>query len=54
MFTRMGKDVQVTVGLTYNALTNSVGAVFQIVPNLVPASRAGGPTAALGAGGLVH
>jgi hypothetical protein len=34
--TRMGSDVQVTVGVTYNAMQNSVGVIFQIVPNLVP------------------
>ena len=35
----MGKDLQVTVGFTYNALTNSFGAVFEIVPNLLPANK---------------
>ncbi len=34
--TRMGTDVQVTVGVTYNAVTNDFGAIFQIIPNLVP------------------
>jgi hypothetical protein len=33
--TRMGSDVQVTLGLTYNALTNALGVQFEIVPNLI-------------------
>ncbi len=53
MFTRMGKDLQVTAGFTFNALTNSFGAVFEVVPNLLPANRATGPVAALGQGGLL-
>ena len=53
MLTRMGKDLQVTVGLNFNALTDSVGAVFMVVPNLLPANKATGPVAALGAGGLI-
>lgn len=41
--TRMGTDVQVTLGITYNSLQKSFGVVFQIVPNLVPqAGRLGG------------
>ncbi len=43
LLTRMGKDLQVTVGFTFNALTDSFGAVFEIVPNLLPANRANGP-----------
>ena len=39
LFTRMGKDLQVTVGFNFNALTDSFGAVFEIVPNLLPANR---------------
>ena len=53
VFTRMGTDLQISVGFTYNALTNSFGAVFEIVPNLVPADKRIGPLAALGAGGLL-
>ena len=33
--TRIGSDVTLSVGLTYNALTSSVGATLQIVPNLI-------------------
>ncbi len=32
--TRMGKDLQVSVGLTYNATTNNFGLTFQILPIL--------------------
>ncbi len=31
----MGSDVQVSLGVTYNALTNNFGVTFQIVPNLL-------------------
>jgi len=34
VFTRMGKDLQVSVGLTYNATTNNFGLTFQILPIL--------------------
>jgi hypothetical protein len=49
MFTRIGSDLQISFGLTYNAITNSVGALFQVVPNLVPPGKA--PTLAGGGGG---
>jgi hypothetical protein len=41
--TRMGTDVQITVGVSYNALQNNFGFSFMIIPNLVPqAARLGG------------
>jgi hypothetical protein len=41
--TRMGTDVQVSLGISYNAIQNNFGVVFQIIPNLVPqAARLGG------------
>jgi hypothetical protein len=49
LFTRIGSDLQVSIGLTYNALQSSFGALFQIVPNLVPPGRA--PTVGTGMGG---
>ena len=36
VLTRMGSDLQLSVGFSYNALTNTVGFVFEIVPNLLP------------------
>jgi hypothetical protein len=51
--TRIGKDLQVTLGFTYNALTNNFGLLFEIVPNLVPPNKRFGPVAAAGAGGLL-
>ncbi len=36
VFTRTGSDLQVSLGVTYNALQNNLGAVFQIVPTLAP------------------
>ena len=50
VFTRIGRDLQVSAGFTYNALTSSFGAVFEIVPNLVPANKRTGPLAAVGQG----
>jgi hypothetical protein len=49
LFTRIGTDLQVSLGFTYNALQSSFGALIQIVPNLVPPNRA--PTLAGGGGG---
>ncbi len=51
--TRIGKDLQLTLGFTYNALTNNFGLLFEIVPNLVPANKRVGPLAAAGAGSLL-
>jgi len=42
VLTRMGSDVQVSLGLTYNALTSSFGVTFEIVPNLVGNRRVPG------------
>jgi hypothetical protein len=44
-FTRMGSDLQVTLGLGYNSTLNSFSFTFEIFPNLVPENRR---TAALG------
>jgi hypothetical protein len=52
LFTRIGSDIQVSLGFTYNALQNNFGFLFQIVPNLVPAGRA--PTLSSGGGGFLH
>jgi hypothetical protein len=52
MLTRMGSDLQVSFGITYNAILNNFGVQFEILPNLVsPARRmalAGMPTPLLG------
>ena len=54
VFTRMGKDLQMQLGFTYNALTNSFGVVFEIVPNLLPANKRGRPAGGRSArGGLL-
>jgi hypothetical protein len=50
MFTRMGSDLQVSLGLSYNALQSNFNFLFNIVPNLLPANRAFGPMGASGAG----
>jgi hypothetical protein len=49
MFTRIGSDLTVSLGVTYNALQQNFGFLFQIVPNLVPGGRV--PTLAGGGGG---
>jgi len=48
LFTRMGSDIQVSLGFSYNALQNNFGVLFNIIPNLLPSNRAMGP---VGAGG---
>jgi hypothetical protein len=35
VFTRMGSDLQVNVGFTYNAILSTFGVVFEILPNFV-------------------
>jgi len=37
--TRMGSDIQISLGVTYNVLQNNFGATLMIVPNLLPGSR---------------
>jgi hypothetical protein len=51
VFTRMGTDLNVGLGFTYNALQNNFGVLFEVLPNLV-ASRAGSGASLLGGGGL--
>ncbi|MBY0527816.1 MAG: hypothetical protein K2R98_30750 [Gemmataceae bacterium] len=36
VLTRMGSDLQISLGITYNAMQNNFGMIFQIVPNLLP------------------
>jgi ABC-type enterochelin transport system permease subunit len=50
VLTRMGSDVQVSLGLTYNALVNTFGVTFEIVPNLIGNRRVPG----IGPGLLQH
>ncbi len=35
MFTRVGKDLSMSVGITYNAIVNNFGINFMIIPNVV-------------------
>jgi hypothetical protein len=53
VLTRIGTDLQVSLGVSYNAIQSSFGVLFEIVPNLVPANRRTGAIGALGAGGLL-
>jgi hypothetical protein len=45
IFTRTGRDLQISMGFTYNSLQNNFGAIVEIVPNL--ASRRGTPGAGI-------
>jgi hypothetical protein len=51
ILTRIGTDLQVSLGFTYNAMQNAFGALFEIVPNLVPANKRTGPISSGGPGG---
>jgi hypothetical protein len=42
VLTRMGSDVQLSLGITYNALTNALGVTVEIVPNLIGNRRVPG------------
>ncbi|HTU89055.1 MAG TPA: hypothetical protein VMF69_03060, partial [Gemmataceae bacterium] len=53
MFTRMGSDLQVSLGISYNALQSNFNVLFNIVPNLLPANKAMGPMGSGGMGGGV-
>ena len=35
MFTRVGTDLQVTLGFTYNSIVNNFGLTLNVVPNLL-------------------
>lgn len=39
VLTRMGSDLQVSLGVTYNAILSNFGVTFEIFPNLVPENR---------------
>jgi hypothetical protein len=39
VFTRMGTDLQVSLGFTYNTMQNNFGVSFEILPNLVQPGR---------------
>ena len=48
LFTRMGSDLQVSLGVSYNALQSNFNFLFNIVPNLLPSNKRFGP---MGSGG---
>ena len=39
VLTRMGSDLQVSLGFTYNSILSTVGATFEIIPNIVPPNK---------------
>jgi hypothetical protein len=50
--TRMGTDLQVSLGFSYNSILNNFGVSFEITPNIVPPSKRLPGLAALGPGAL--
>jgi hypothetical protein len=52
MVTRMGSDLQMGLGFTYNSTLNTFGVQFEILPNIVPPSKRIPGLAALGPGAL--
>ena len=49
----MGSDLQVSLGVSYNAMTNNFNALVEIVPNLVPLNKRYGAVGA-GQGGVLR
>jgi hypothetical protein len=52
VFTRMGTDVQVSFGFSYNAILNNFGVTLEILPNLIPQGQRLPGTHSLSTGGL--
>ena len=53
-FTRIGTDLQLSLGLSYNSLQNSLGFIFEIVPNLAANMHRGGLGSLQGLGNAAH
>jgi hypothetical protein len=51
-FTRMGSDLQVSLGFTYNSTQNNFGFIFELLPNIAAQSRRVTGPLALGPGGI--
>ncbi len=49
MVSRIGTDVTVSLGFSYNSIVNTFGLQFEIVPNLLPTAGRGLGSSALGA-----
>lgn len=52
MFTRIGSDLSLSLGITYNALTNNFGVLLEILPNVVPVARRGANSSMFGTAAL--
>ncbi|MCI0379362.1 MAG: hypothetical protein L0215_17265, partial [Gemmataceae bacterium] len=39
MITRIGTDVQISLGVSFSSVLDTVGVQFEIVPNLIPMSH---------------
>ena len=42
VITRIGTDLTVSVGITYNAILNNFGFTFEVLPNVVASNRRAG------------
>jgi hypothetical protein len=51
ILTRMGSDLQVSLGVSYDAITKNFGVLFEIVPNVVAETRHTGPVQAVNPSG---
>jgi hypothetical protein len=51
ILTRIGSDLQVSLGVTYNSITNNFGFLFEIVPNAVAQTRRAGALQAVNPAG---
>jgi hypothetical protein len=54
VFTRMGTDLNVSLGFTYNALQNNFGFVFEIMPSLLAGRTRSALTSVGGPGGVLR
>src|SRR5262245_10510960 len=55
VFTRMGSDLNVSLGFTYNAMQNNFGLIVEVIPSLLVGRPTHANRAALGGpGGLLH
>ncbi|MBI3406729.1 MAG: hypothetical protein HY040_00030 [Planctomycetes bacterium] len=52
VISRIGTDLQINFGLTYNSILNNFGVTFEILPNLLPANRMG--SHAIGSGTIAQ
>jgi hypothetical protein len=52
-FTRTGTDLEVSLGFSYDALTNNFGVIFDVLPTLASSGRGFGRGSSLMSGGML-